>query len=509
MAKIHEMKFFEQHLEKVILGVCTLILLYGVYQWALPSPQNTGVQVDGRPVPATEVDRQLLSWAERLKRRKPPTGPLPPVYNYDEEIIKNRKIDISAIKDWGVHRQVMLSPDSVKPPEGIHPQKIKDILLAFAPEFTEIKGTRELINKDGGVDQLVFRGNAEFNRGALLKAWNKVFRTSAMDEVQAVILTVEIEKREVLDEGMFGPVTQVTRVQIPLKEGEKPVPDVVIPQYTGKNAEEVRAAVLEQLKNQHRIQIPPYWGVWSLEKQAWTKPWVQEEQPPAPVGDASKKPAPKPKVVAGNVPVVPGPVINDGIIKLCFHDTEVSVQKKYSYRMRILFVSPLYTYDDIVYKGTPKGAMEKSMPSQWSQWTQADAIPRTTRFFVTSAQVFGGVAKMHCTVFTRSLGQEVSEKFEVLPGRIIGGMVSKQIKNPVNKQVGQKVVDFSTNTIAVHANFSRKVARKRGSRGKIRELICLDDGKLVLRILVKDMETTDERCVEYNKLQALVEGKTP
>ncbi|MCP4378128.1 MAG: hypothetical protein GY794_18385 [bacterium] len=517
MAKINEMKFVEQHLEKVVLGVCTLILLYGVFQWGLASSPKSDIRIDGRKYSAREVDAQLLNWAERLNQREPGGDPDKPVYGYLGEIEKNRKISSKAIKDWGTPRQVMLPHDTVKAPEGIPLRKIKDILEALAPKFTEIKGARELINKGEGVDQLVFRGRAEFDRGELLKEWNRVFRTSAMETVQAIVFAVEIEKRQVLDDGVFGPVSRVSRVEIQRKEGQEEVTDIVIPQYTGKDADEIRTKIQAYSGGtQHRVLNPPYWSVWSPEKEGWTKPWIKEVVVPK----GAVKAAPKPGVVKRRLPerpagapgqrAVPIPVVqvNDGITELWFHDTDVNVQRTYEYRVRILFVSPLYTYDDIVYKGTPKDAMVRSIPSGWSKWTPADAIPRTTRFFVTSAQTLGAARKMHCTVFTRSLGQEVSQRFEVFPGHIIGGLFSKQIKNPVNQKIGRRVVGFSTNTIAVHANYSRKVAKKIGNR-VIRELICLDDGKLVSRILVKDMDPGDERRITYNKLQALVEGKTP
>ncbi len=61
MAKTDEIKFIDQHLEKVVLGVCALVLAYGVFQWVLSAPLRTEVpKVDGKVVPAGELDRKLL-----------------------------------------------------------------------------------------------------------------------------------------------------------------------------------------------------------------------------------------------------------------------------------------------------------------------------------------------------------------------------------------------------------------------------------------------------------------
>ena len=514
MARTDEIKFIDQHLEKVVLGLCALILVYGVFRWVVSAPLRTEVpRVDGRVVPAAELDRELLDWADRETQRKPPGGGSPKVYDYAGEIDKHRKPgNIVPIGNWGDHRQVMVPPKRVKPPDNPRLDKIRDILLTFSPVITEVKGARELINKDGGIDKLVFRGKAEFPLGALLKAWNKEFRGSAMDKVLATALNVEIEKREVLSNGALGPVTRVTRVQIPLKEGEKPVPEVVIPEYTGKNADVVRAAIQEfSGKTQDRILRPPYWSVWSQGEEAWTTPWIKVETK---VPD--KKPAP---AAPGAVPAAGAPAarsaaaapvgqIDDGTTELWFHDTDVIVQRKYSYRMRIVFVNPVYTYDDAVYKGTPKDALVKSIPSGWSQWVQADAIPRTTQYFVTGATAMGGKQQLYCTVFTRSLGQVVAEKFPVSPGRIIGGNKIKQIKNPANGQTVRKVVDFSTNAVVVHVDFSKEFDRM-GRRAETRELTCLEGGKLVSHILVKDMPASDPRAKAFKALQALVGGQAP
>ena len=498
MAKIRDIKFIDQHMEKIVLGVCALILVYGVFQWVLSAPLRTEVpKVNGRVVPVAEIDRKLLDRVNQLEQREPPGDPDEKVHDFLGAIGILRKLtDIAAIDNWGDPRPIKIPSKRVKPPEGIRLARIRDILETFSPEFAEIKGARELIDQGDGVDKLAFRGKAEFPLGALLKAWNKECRGSAMDEVHATVLNMEIEKREVLSEGAFGPVTQVSRVQIE----EEPIPDVVIPEYDGKNAVAVRKAIYDfSEKTQSRILRPPYWRIWSQEDGKWTTPWIKKAEVPA------KKPAPGAPPVA--VGAAPAPVAIDDI-ELWFHDTDVIVQRKYSYRMRIVFASPLYTYDDVVYKGTPKDALVKSISSGWSQWVQTNAIPRTTQYFVTSAQGIAGMGqKMYCTIFTRCLGQVVADKlFHVLPGRIIGGFKDKKIKNPANGKIVLKNVDFSTSAIVVHVDFSRKVPSRVGFR-EIRELLCLEGGKLVSHIRVKDMPPDDERRKNFDKLQALVDAK--
>jgi hypothetical protein len=500
MAKTDEIKFVDQHLEKVILGLCVLIMGYGVFQWVITAPQRSEVtQVNGLVVPTTEIDSELLVWAQDVKARKPKGPPIVKAYRYDLEIAKQRTPAPAAlIGNWGAQRMVMIPGKRIKPPEGVKLATLEDVLLTFSPTLTEIKGLRELINEKGLVDKLVFRGNAEFPRGALMKAWNKEFRGSAMDAVMDTVVAVEIERRLVLGNGKFGPVTKVVRT---LRTGEDgiiiPAP-VALTKYTGKNADIVRKAIQTfSMGPQNETMRPMYWKVWDQATRTWTTPWIKAEIP-------DEKPAPGAKAPPAKAP--PGQV-NDGTAELWFHDTDVIVQQKYSYKMRLLFVNPLYTYDDVAFD--KKDALVESIPSEWSQWTQSEEIHRTTQFFLTGAQKMGRTRQFYCTIFTRCLGQVVSEKTDVAVGRMIGGVLPKEIKNPTTDGYVSKVVNFSTNAIVVNIDFDKKIVNHMGRPGDTKELICLEDGKLVSRILVKHMPPDSPERAVYENLQAIVDGQTP
>ena len=431
MAKTDEIKFIDQHLEKIILGLCAVIMAYGVFQWVISKPQRSEVpEVNRNVVPADEVDQALFDWATIVKQRTPQGPPPGKAPNYEQEIAKHRTPAAAArITDWGDHRRILVPPVVVTPPDPPELIKVQAILDKFAPVFSEIKGKRELTDEEGGVDKLVFRGIGTFPRGELMKAWNKEFRGSAMDAVMDTVLTVEIERQAVLSDGTFGPPTKVGRVKMAADPKAKPAADRVLPEYTGKNADIVRKAIQTFSQGaQNEVLRPRYWQIWSQTTESWTTPWIKAEVPDEDVApSAAKAPAPA--------------KVDDGVTELWFHDTNVVVQRKYRYRMRLAFINPLYTYDEIVYKGTPKDARVEAIYSGWSQWVLADAIPRTTQYFLTSAQGMGNKQELKCTIFTRSLGQVVSDnKFVVAVGRMIGGVLPKQIKNPAGNVV-PKVVD--------------------------------------------------------------------
>jgi len=195
-------------------------------------------------------------------------------------------------------------------------------------------------------------------------------------------------------------------------------------------------------------------------------------------------------------------------MNLWFHDTEAVVQKKYRYRMRLVFINPMITRHDVVYKGTPKDAFVRSINSAWSPWADAEAVPRTTQFFVTSAMVVGRKKQLGCTVFTRSLGQRVMEKFPALPGRVIGEVRTMNVKNPATGEMVKVPVDFSTGAIVVDIDFSKKVAGRLGSK-ETAEMICLENGRLVPHLRVLDLPKDDPRYMLYQReLDAVTKGQS-
>jgi len=319
MAKTDEIKFLDQHMEKVILGVCALIMAYGVFQWVLSSPQRAEVpKPRGRTVAPEELDQELLSWAQSVRDRKPPKDGQRTLPKYDVEIARQRADSGSeTIANWGEPRSVLVPPKRFKPDIGVSFEKVKNVVEAFTPEFTEIKGVRELVSLEGGVDKLVFRGKAGFPVGDMLKALNKLFRGSAMDDVVAVTLAVEIEKRAILGDGQFGPVTKVARVVIPPEEGKTDPKPIVVPEYDGKNADDVRKAIEAfSAESEKNILRPKYWKVWSHTEKDWTTPWIKK--PPAPAATS-----------AGGAAKPAAPVVeaDDGMMEVLFHDTDVAVQR--------------------------------------------------------------------------------------------------------------------------------------------------------------------------------------
>jgi len=74
--------FVDKHIEKVILAVCGLILIYAVVQYGISTPRRIEV-VKGDPAVPAEVDSILLKEAQRVRRLvEAEESPEPPELTY-------------------------------------------------------------------------------------------------------------------------------------------------------------------------------------------------------------------------------------------------------------------------------------------------------------------------------------------------------------------------------------------------------------------------------------------
>lgn len=237
-------------------------------------------------------------------------------------------------------------------------------------------------------------------------------------------------------------------------------------------------------------------------------------------------PAPRPPVtpevavpgVPGGGPGMPGTAINgtrsDGVVRreglsaeafetdsltIWFHDADVNVQKKYRYRVRVVFVNPLYAHPKDVGKENVRDAYEPEIVTPWSDWSQDVFVPRSTDFFVTAA--FSVKKELTCTVFAQAFGQWVEQKFKVSEGKPIGGKVSKSVINPATGEVRTVDVDFSTGAIVVDIDFNRKIVVRGGRKKQTEELLFLDMGQLHSKVGIKDLDREHPRRQKYDELK--------
>jgi len=101
------------------------------------------------------------------------------------------------------------------------------------------------------------------------------------------------------------------------------------------------------------------------------------------------------------------------------------------------------------------------------------------------------------TVFARSTGQQVKERFTVVPGQSIGQVKTIPLTTPADGSVGPVSVDFSTGAIVVQFN----VTRTGGGRAVV-EMLYLDErGNLRTKVDVNSLPRSDREYLRYKELE--------
>jgi hypothetical protein len=181
-----------------------------------------------------------------------------------------------------------------------------------------------------------------------------------------------------------------------------------------------------------------------------------------------------------------------GRVLVWFHDAGLEPMKTYQYRLRLVMVNPLLARARDAEE--PQVARVPTITSDFSPWSEDVSVPQATEMFLTGGSPSVGQATV--TVFTRSLGQWVSERFSVSEGEPIGGVVEVDVTNPATGEVTRQTVDFSTGAVAAKLDFDKRIPRG-GLTKRTNEMIFLDrQGKLGSRV-----QALDEESARYQQLR--------
>ena len=254
MANTQGPGIIDRHIEKIVLGVCLLGLIYAVARFGVSTPRRI-VPFPGNPgVAPKEVDAVILEKAENLKKRTEAVPPKPILPRDDLAILENRQNDpvgvLEPILDFGVPMPSGLQMSTIEsgkmPPldELVKVMPIPKPPLSWAAE--ELIFVERTVD-DQKVDMLkevpVWRAVTWYPWKELTEAWEKKLEdTIVLPQVDALGCEVEIQER--LSNGDWKTTDTVTPVLLPVTDnsGEaiKPEP---IPQYDGTNGEEVTEAL--------------------------------------------------------------------------------------------------------------------------------------------------------------------------------------------------------------------------------------------------------------------------
>jgi hypothetical protein len=269
--------FIDRHIEKIILAVCVVILLFAVIQYGITTPRRfevsgpTGQTID---VPPKKVDQQILESTKRLEQRvKSVEADAIPQRN-DLAVLNDLQQDpvdmILASLDYGEPlARGLSSGDSGGPAD---PPTLTELAAAMPKPATPISWTGEELTFTsrfgaGEVAQLneakpTWRALTWYPWQKLLETWEQMFRqTVIVPQVVALGYEVQIEIRQ--PDGSWKPAPDVEPIIIPNPDtGQIPRPPT-LPEFTGQNTQEIYTAIDDWVRNGWMAYVlqPPYYDI--------------------------------------------------------------------------------------------------------------------------------------------------------------------------------------------------------------------------------------------------------
>jgi len=473
MARAENIKIIERHVEKLVLAVCLLALVLASWHWLLSSPTKLPIFIApaGKTVlvSPTAADAKLLASAaaigEMYSGSEAPKS-IPPVPAWVGRLGDQRAMSTlpTTPTDLGGPRRPI---GPIEPPTPMDSVGIERLIAAMpAPEKPVVIGSIELPKRSPLADVVLARGLSSYPLEALGAKWRNMLKTVPFQSVVPYKLIVEVQQSPA--DGDWSNAKTVLVQSTPLDATGQPIALPEIPDFNGKNVKEVRDArdAVAKPDKQQQILQPSYLPV-------WRKQWAQPELPTPP--EVATQPAGQSRTAIA-----------------FFDDGTMTIGPGYRYRVQMVVVNPLLTYDEALAKDRQAEARQKFLTSAPSPWSEPVSAHREVYFFVTGANPLAN--KMTVTVYARQWGQWAAKSFDVQVGEFIGGPEKVDLIDPMDKDKGKKSaeVDFSTGCVAVRQDF-RKMLSRRGFNLRTSELLYLDvRGRLQSRLKAWD-DTSDHR----------------
>jgi hypothetical protein len=512
----------EQHVEKGVLAVCVLLLLYGVYHWVLSSPRQleiiTGRGIQTQQVPPHQADQKLLDaakliqtwnlesnrpalthpkYAEIIVRLQDANNQDP---NYGDPNLYNYRL---AMEIGYPRRPVELDPNLEAGTAKVQLADLKDVPKPLKPVVqTRLELPRRLLVgsdpsklRDLGVAHVV----GEYPYRDLANKWRERLKgtTEAGLNLHVLVFGVEAQRQARSPTGDWGPQTPVAGAP-PLDKDGKPV---IVPELTSLSDPHAIRKLIEDFdaKYEESVLMPDFGSILSTGK------WVSwRVNLPALGGLSAEQPG---GAKTGEVPTLTYQRLTMGKILTWVHDTGLQEGQIYRYRLRLKLISPLLTYTTDV--RNPADARETVILTDWSEWSEEVFLPRATEFFVRG--VDPGTGAVSVDMFSQLLGQRVQEKLNVLPGQAINDWADKTVVNPADPNGQQRVtqkVSFRTDCVVV--GYSGRQVVRGGKAEPTVEVMVLDDrGELKRRTRVDDLPPNSVERARYEALLTEVKGGGP
>lgn len=486
MAKAESLSTMERHVEKLVLLVCLLALAFAAWYWIVSSPIKLDVvKPNGRgtqSVSPAQVDATLKSVAENIQQ----------VYQNTERAKVPVPAWVGKLDDVRALTPLPTEPTDLATPRlplapvapvGGQDTQINLAALAKAmplPEKPVMMASVELPQRSPLEDVVLARGVGTYPLAELGAKWRGMLKTVPLNQVVPCKVIVEVQQAP--PDGDWAKA-KIRVVQTPSMLDQKgdPITMPTIPDFNGTNTQEVRNARDAVAALSQQILQPTYRLVWN----AAMKQWVNPQLPMEPIEAV-------PPVAPPAAPAAAPPEVKTGIA--FFDDSTMTVGTSFRYRIQLVVINPLLTYDDAVAEDKVAEARKKFVTSPPSEWSDPVSVGREVHFFVTGANVM--TSKMSVTVYARKWGQWVKKKFDVQRGEPIGGVEKVTLVDPMDQGRKSVDVDFSTGAIALRLDFKKSLLRP-GFTTNTQEMLYLDsEGKLRSRLKTWDDDSPLRKRLE-------------
>ncbi len=311
MAKNNAMNIVQQHIEKGVLALSVLLLIYAVFHWGLSSPREIGPENK----PPGEVDSWLAQRAESVDRRYSDeryTPPPVPEYKRAYLALLNQKDSLPAMVDWVMPGQPTTLPGGEAKPV-LELKKLADAVPS--PSKPSVGAVRALYRPDAEskneLDLNVATGVFGYPYTELWEKWRQELASAGLFKL--VMARVEVEVQEQLPDGSWSAPHPAKIKPQPLKDSDgRPTSMPVLPELAANNSNlgDVRQTIDALVEVQQYALEPEFGEVWwsGGQKNGWVTwrtclPWWEgfgEKQVPATTGGLN--------VMPGGPGAVPGPI---------------------------------------------------------------------------------------------------------------------------------------------------------------------------------------------------------
>ena len=258
----------ERHIEKAILGVFVLLLIFAVGRWGVSSPLAIEVITNSRgtmeTLPPREADGKILQAAmgivaERDRQAPPPVASVD--YSTAVERLQESPFQPVQLMSWGP----VDTPLAEQERSSVPLPTLEGIATAVPiPTKPLVRVELELPKREGlqAEDVIAAHVASTFEWKKLEKAWNDELAATSLP-ADIVVIAVEAEVRERLLGGSWGPPRTVKAVRLPVidRSGYEVSPPA-LPDYDGANEDEIRQAIRELAQQWQETTLhPSYWDI--------------------------------------------------------------------------------------------------------------------------------------------------------------------------------------------------------------------------------------------------------